>query len=105
MHAEFEGRYETDRNKVEVLRGLEFPEISRIMVSLAAKIEDLAALQYKHTAIEESDNLTEHVLKKIEDLIQNVTEGTRRTRGACDSRTEAPRRRSGGLRTPTAPLL
>jgi len=40
--AEFEGRYETDRNKVEVLRGLEFPEISRIVVSLAAKIEDLA---------------------------------------------------------------
>lgn len=36
--AEFRGRYETDRNKVEFLRGVEFPEVSRIVVSLAAII-------------------------------------------------------------------
>jgi hypothetical protein len=36
--AEFEGKYEPDRNKITFLRGLEFPEISRIVVSLAAII-------------------------------------------------------------------
>ena len=36
--AEFDGSDETDRSKIEFLRGLEFPEVSRIVVSLAAII-------------------------------------------------------------------
>ena len=36
--AEFKGQDETDRNKVEFLRKMEFPEVSRIVVSLAAII-------------------------------------------------------------------
>jgi hypothetical protein len=36
--ADYGGTYEGDRGKVEFLRGLEFPEVSRIVVSLAAII-------------------------------------------------------------------
>lgn len=36
--AEFQGKYEMDRDKVRFLRGLEFTEVSRIVVSLAAII-------------------------------------------------------------------
>jgi hypothetical protein len=36
--AEFKGKYGGDRDKVQFLRGLEFPEVSRIIVSLAAII-------------------------------------------------------------------
>ena len=36
--ADYGGTYEGDRGKVEFLRGLEFPEVSRIVVSLAARI-------------------------------------------------------------------
>jgi hypothetical protein len=36
--AEFEGNYERDRNRITFLRGWESPEISRIVVSMAAII-------------------------------------------------------------------
>lgn len=36
--AEFKGTYATDQNRVRFIRGLEYPEISRIVVSLAAII-------------------------------------------------------------------
>jgi hypothetical protein len=36
--ADYAGTYEGDRNKVEALRGWEYPEVSRIVVSLAAII-------------------------------------------------------------------
>jgi len=36
--ADYGGTYEGDRNKVEALRGWEYPEVSRIVVSLAAII-------------------------------------------------------------------
>src|SRR5215213_6175911 len=36
--ADYGGTYEGDRGKVEFLRGLEFPEVSRIVMSLAAVI-------------------------------------------------------------------
>ena len=36
--ADYGGTYEGDRRKVEVLRGWEYPEVSRIVVSLAAII-------------------------------------------------------------------
>jgi hypothetical protein len=36
--ADYAGTYEGDRNKVEALRGWEYPEVSRIVVSLAAFI-------------------------------------------------------------------
>ena len=41
--AEFKGNYDADRNKIEALREWEFPEVSRIVVSLAAIIRSARA--------------------------------------------------------------